>query len=382
MVQTKRLLQDVRQRASVSVSTDAPISRSLSTLKVASVPASHVYVRHLSDPDGADGVLRLADPVPQDGRRVPWGWWPPLMLDVEWLTTNAEHFDLLHVHFGLDEKTPQELADVVACLKDLGRPLVYTLHDLRNPHQPERDTHEALLDVLVPGADALITLTPGAAAEIERRWGRRALVLAHPHVLELDQLERARARREEFVIGVHAKSIRASMDPVAIVGALTDLVAELPGARLRVDLHDEVLDSESYWHNPEIAEALRTLADERAIDLHVHPYFSDAELWDYLAALDVSILPYKFGTHSGWLEACYDLGTTVIAPDCGFYAEQGPVLPYHHDENGLDVDSLTDAVELAYVRRPRWQATRSERLRHRQQIAGAHRRLYEQVLQR
>ena len=58
----------------------------------------------------------------------------------------------------------------------------------------------------------------------------------------------------------------------------------------------------------------------------MHDYFSDDELWDYLHALDVSVLPYRFGTHSGWLEACHDLGTTVVAPTCGFYAEQRPCL--------------------------------------------------------
>ena len=50
----------------------------------------------------------------------------------------------------------------------------------------------------------------------------------------------------------------------------------------------------------------------------------------------MSVLPYRFGTHSGWLEACVDLGTAVVAPSCGFYAEQQPVHSYRHDEDGLD----------------------------------------------
>jgi glycosyltransferase involved in cell wall biosynthesis len=358
------------------------VSSASRAISVASVPASHVYVRHLGDPDGQDAVARLPDPVPADRRRVPWGWWPPLMLDPAWLEANAERFDLLHVHFGFDEKTPAELRDVLACLRELERPLVYTVHDLRNPHQRDRGMHDDLLDVLVPGADALITLTPGAAAEIERRWGKRALVLAHPHVLELDRLARRRHMRAEFVIGVHAKSVRASMDPLAVVEALAGLVPELPGARLRVDLHDEVYDPSSFWHNPGVGRALRTLAERDAIDLRVHPYFEDEQLWDYLAGLDVSVLPYRFGTHSGWLEACYDLGTAVIAPDCGFFAEQGPVLSYHHDEDGLDPDSLARAVLLAYERRPCWQATRAERVGERRRVAGAHRRLYERLLGR
>jgi glycosyltransferase involved in cell wall biosynthesis len=346
------------------------------------VPGSHVYVRHLSDPDGADAVVRLPDPVPADRKRVPWGWWPPLMLDPQWLRDHAERFDLVHVHFGFDEKTPEQLREVVDCLRDLGRPLVYTVHDLRNPHQPDPGAHARLLDVLVPAADAVITLTAGAAAEIERRWGRSALVLPHPHVLELTELERPRRRREQFVVGVHAKSVRASMEPLAVVETIAEAFAELPDARLRVDLHDEVLEADSYWYDPDLAGELVALAAQDAIELSIHPYFSDRELWDYLAGVDVSVLPYRFGTHSGWMEACYDLGTAVIAPDCGFYAEQGPVLGYHHDERGLDAASLARAVHSAYQRRPCWQATRAEREQERRRVAQAHRRLYEQLLRR
>jgi hypothetical protein len=92
------------------------------------------------------------------------------------------------------------------------------------------------------------------------------------------------------------------------------------------------------------------------------------------------VLPYRFGTHSGWLEACYDLGTTVIAPSCGYFAEQRPCLAYRHDEAGLDAGSLRGAVIEAYRRRPHWQARAEDRLAERITIAAAHRRLYEQLL--
>ena len=81
-------------------------------------------------------------------------------------------------------------------------------------------------------------------------------------------------------------------------------------------------------HDAEFAGHLTRSADGGPVELQVHDYFSDDELWGYLQGLDVSVLPYQFGTHSGWLEACYDLGTWVAAPDCGFYAEQRPCLTY------------------------------------------------------
>jgi hypothetical protein len=108
--------------------------------------------------------------------------------------------------------------------------------------------------------------------------------------------------------------------------------------------------------------------------------FTDEELWAYLESLDVSVLPYRFGTHSGWLEACHDLGTTVLAPTCGYFREQRPCLSYRHDESGFDVRSLAEAVLYAYEHRPHWQARPGDRLRERLEVAAEHRRLYERVL--
>jgi hypothetical protein len=60
-------------------------------------------------PDGSDGVSRLADPRPADGAKVPGGWWPPVMLDIDWIRANRACFDVFHVHFGFDAKQPAEL---------------------------------------------------------------------------------------------------------------------------------------------------------------------------------------------------------------------------------------------------------------------------------
>ena len=186
-------------------------------IRVASVPSGHVYVRHLAA-DGGDGVERLPDPRP--GTNIPDAqWWPPRMLESAWVHEHAGEFDLMHVHFGFDASSPEGLADLVAALREESKPLVLTVHDLRNPHHLEPGLHDAQLGVLVAAADALVTLTPGAAAEIRRRWGREAKVLPHPHVVEEPTLSRPRPRHDGFVIGVHAKSLRASMDPLPDVEA-------------------------------------------------------------------------------------------------------------------------------------------------------------------
>jgi hypothetical protein len=340
-----------------------------------------VYVRHLSDPDRDDPVVRLPDIPPADGRKVPGGWWPPAMLDAEWISANREAFDVFHVHFGFDAKTPAELEAVAGALRAARVPLVVTVHDLRNPHHCDSELHDAQLRVLLEHAAAVVTLTDGAAAEIAARWRRVAEVLPHPHVVEWETLGCPRPVRDEFVVGMHAKSVRANMDVIAVAETLAHAVAELPGARLRLDVHDEVFEPGSHFFAPETGEALRRVADSGdAVELREHAYFSGGELWDYLIGLDVSVLPYTFGTHSGWLEACFDLGTAVIAPSCGFYAQQRPCLAYGHDESGLDAASLASAVRHAYERgrAPRADA-RSRRL-ERRALAAAHHALYASLL--
>ena len=350
-------------------------------IRVLSVPAGHVYVEHLSAPHADDAVVRLPDPpVPGD---VPAAqWWPPPALEAAWVHEHHEAFDLAHLHFGFDARTPDELEAWARALRATGKPLVYTVHDLRNPHHTDSRLHDEQLDVLVPAADALITLTEGAARVVEGRWGRRPVVLPHPHVVPEPLLTRPRPRTDGFVVGVHLKSLRASMDPAPVVSALAKVVPELPGGRLRVDVHTDVMTPGSINHDEEIARSLLALRDTGRIQLEVHDFFSDDELWGYFLGLDLSVLPYRFGTHSGWLEACFDLGTTVLVSDCGFYAEQQPCLTFTLGPDGLDVASLETGVLTAYEQRPCWRADPDLRRRQRREIATAHRRLYEEVLGR
>lgn len=350
------------------------------TVRVASVPSGHVYVLHLASAGGRWPVERLTDPRPCGAPAGSARWWPPVMLDPAWVREHADRFDVFHLHFGFDAQTPEQLEELVGELRRSDKPLVYTVHDLENPHHEDPGLHRRQLDVLVPAAQRLITLTPGAAEALAERWERRAAVLPHPHVVDPPALTRRRPPHEGFTVGVHAKSVRANMAVLPVVEVLADVVQDLPGARLRVDIHPEVEDPASHWFAPEVPARLRELAARGRLDLRVHDYFDDEALWEYLQELDLSVLPYRFGTHSGWLEACYDLGTAVCAPSCGFYAQQRPCLGYRHDRDGLDARSLARAVREAYRLRPAWRAQPRRRAAEREALARAHHRIYSSVL--
>ncbi|MFD3566968.1 glycosyltransferase family 1 protein [Streptomyces sp. NPDC058667] len=350
------------------------------SVRVASVPSGHVYVRHCGDEEAADGVIRLTDPRPNGAPSTSGRWWPPVMLEPAWVDGHHTEFDVFHLHFGFDAQGPAALDDLVTALRRHGKPLVYTVHDLHNPHQVDPAPHRAALDVLVPAADRLITLTPGAADEIARRWNRKATVLPHPHVVERPHLTRPRPPRDRFRVGLHAKSLRPNMAVLPVVRVLAETLAELPDSDLQVNIHREVGDPGAHAYAPAVLDELRALAARGLLHLHEHDYLDDDALWDYLSGLDLSVLPYTFGTHSGWLEACHDLGTAVAAPTCGYYAQQRPCLSFGNDaENGLDEESLRAAVLEAYRTRPAWRASAAARTAERAAVARAHRDLYHEL---
>lgn len=317
-------------------------SGAVPALRVASVPSDHAYVRHLSPLRPPYGVLRLPDP-PVPGA-PPGQWWPSPVLEPEWLRAHRREVDLVHLHFGFEHRSAAQLVEWVLELQALGLPLVLTVHDLTNPHLLDQAPHDAALDVLVPAAARVITLTPGAAEQVSNRWGRPVDVLPHPHVVDLARMAQPRPVSAGYVVGLHDKP-RAGNDPEAVRAHLQRIVAALPGGRVHPG------------HGP------RRLCD--------------AELWDHLAGLDVLVLAYRSGTHSGFVEACHDLGTTVVAPRVGHLAEQAPVLSYELD----DPASLELALRRAFDVRPGPRADPAARVAQREQLAQAHASIYASALE-
>ncbi|MGO4297437.1 glycosyltransferase [Glutamicibacter sp. MCAF14] len=360
-------------------------------IRIASVPHDQVYIRHLEPLEGQEyDIARLPDPRPVDGgQSIQSAWWPPAMLNSQWIVENQRQFDLMHIHFGFDALDPNGMEETIGALKETGKPLVYTVHDLVNPHQPDPRAHRALLDVLIPSADELITLTDGAAAQIAAEWKRTAHVLPHPHVIDFPTMGELRQRREKQPrqsgsrtrrVGVHLKEVRANISP-AVLQPLARIVSDIPGTVLQVNIHQEVLDPQNREYQPALA---RQLIDGHARgdwELEAHSYFTEAQLFAYLGSLDVCVLPYRFGTHSGWLEAALDAGAAVVVPDCGHYLGQHPsVEPYRWNGEMIDESSLNRAVrhqlKLRQIPGLDVEARRSQR----QALSEAHRRIYTGLL--
>lgn len=313
------------------------INGSRPTTRVVAVPASHPYVQRMAaDQD----VVVLPDPLREGAS--PGQWWPPVALDPEWIVDHADDADLLHIHFGTESFTVDWLRRTVDAARSVGWPVVFTLHDIDHPQLTDQSGYHAQLDFLVREADAVITLTPGAAAHARRRWNRPVTIIPHPRILADGLPLHEPNARDYALIGVHLKDLRPNTDAAAIVTTTIDAVRRLnrggTPARARIWMHTTVRD-------PRTAELVRSavLGAEFA-ELVEHDRFTDVELANRLSTLDVCVLPYGHGTHSGWLELCWDLGVAVAAPDIGFYRDQ-------HDDGSVgsfvrgSADSLAATIE-------------------------------------
>ncbi len=143
---------------------------------------------------------------------------------------------MVHLHFGFDHMTPDEVLAWTEAVRRSGVALVVTVHDLRNPHHSTRERHDRHLAALLGAAEVVLTLTEGAADEIAERFARSCIVVPHPGlVTPLPDVG-----REPRLVGVHLKSLRTNLlDPLDVVRAAAS-GAVSGGGRLRVDVHDDV----------------------------------------------------------------------------------------------------------------------------------------------
>ncbi|MCP1386912.1 glycosyltransferase [Corynebacterium sp. TA-R-1] len=261
-------------------------------VRVLSIPANHPYTQAIRPA----GVAYLPDPD------IDGNWWPhPAFTAQYWRELDpADYPDILHVHFGFEHYTPDEIRDMVAALPV---PLVVTVHDLDNPHLEDQREHHERLQVLVDAAAATLTLTECAAEVLRADYGvEEPIVVKHPRIAEAPVRAERGARAAVFV-----KSLRGNV--VADPAFYRDIAAEVP-----VDVHAHDV--------PATAELRAGLAETANLRLIVHEPYGDEALFAAVASAGACVLPYTRGTHSGWLEMCRDHGTPVAVPDCGCYASQ------------------------------------------------------------
>lgn len=320
-----------------------------SLLRVASVPHSDGYV---------DAVL------PAGAVRVGAPGEPSRWLDEDYLTAHAGDVDVLHLHIGSGHLGVRGLDCWAETVRRLGVPLVVTVHQLRDATQGSRARHDAHLETALGTAEVVLTLTPSAADEIADRYGRTAIVLAHPSLAVPDP----GLGSERGLVGVRLGAASPAVPDPAGVARAAASGAVSGGGRLRV-----LAPAGSG-----VDTGVRAMAEHGELELVV---VGPEELPGRLQELHAAVLPERCGTHSRDLEVCRDVGTRVVAPSCGFFADQwSEVVTYANDEiDGLDPVSLTAAVSAALARPMPRPADRAWREEQRRAVRRVHAEVYAQV---
>jgi hypothetical protein len=286
---------------------------------------------------------------------------PSRWLDPGYLAAHAGEVDVVHVHGGFGHLPEDEVVSWTDTVRRTGVPLVTTVHQLRDPAQVSRRRHDAHLAALLATAEVVLTLTPGAADEIAERFGRTAIVVAHPSLASpVPDLG-----GERGLVGLPLHAPRPALpDPAGVVrAALSGAVNG--GGRLRVFVDDGV-------DAPPVPAAGDSLE---------YVLRKDDGWAAQLQELHVAVLPECCGTHSRDLELCRDVGTRVVAPSCGWFADQwSDVVTYDNDEErGLDPVSLDGAVAAALTRPAPRPADRGWRDEQRAAVQAVHEQVYAQL---
>lgn len=317
-------------------------------IRVVSVPHRDPYV----DAVLPEGVVSVGpDHVPS-----PW-------LDPAYLTAHAHEVDVVHVHGGYGHLPEDEVVCFTEAIRRTGVPLIATVHQLRDPAQAHPARHEAHLRALLATAEVVFTLTPGAADEIAEHYGRTAIVVAHPSVATPDP----DVGGERGLVGLALRVGGCTPEPADVLRAALNGALN-GGGRLRVFVEPD-------FRLPALGE----MAHSEALELVV----LDEERWAaQLQELHVLILPESCGTHSLDVEICRDVGTRVVAPSCGWFADQwSDVVTYANDEeHGFDPVSLNAAVAAALTRPAPRPADRAWREQQQAAVRDVHAQVYAQVV--
>jgi hypothetical protein len=309
---------------------------------VATIPFADPYAGAVLPPEAVH-VGPAGDPSP---------W-----LDAEYLAAHGSEIDVLHLHGGFDFFSAEQLECWAETVRRTGVPLVVTVHAL------DGAAHDARLSAVLGSAEVVLTLTPGAADEIADRFGRTAIVVAHPSpaapVPELG------ADRGLVGLVLGARSAGVPEPGVLVRAALSGAVSG--GGRLRVLVEPDAL-------LPDVRE----LAAQEGIGLVAVARRGPAWVAE-LQQLHVAVLPERRGTHSRDLEICRDVGTRVVAPAGGWFADQWSEVVTYDDAPGLELVALPAAVAAALTRPMPRPADRAWREQQRAAVQRVHAQVYAQV---
>lgn len=251
--------------------------------------------------------------------------------------------DVAHVHLGHDFPSVGVVERAMASLASSGVPVLLTVHDIDHPSDLEDPQLFEHVGALVTTAARVVTLTEEGALRLLERWDVAAAVVPHPRLLDESEISTAVRAANHLrgggqrgdgqpgsgqgpVVGVLLERMGENIEGPKLLDKLAPVPTGRQDAELRILVESrswqEAVGEEPGTHGDPLVSELAGEGDWRSVRLVTYEALDLGPLLPELAALDVCVLPYRFASHSTWLELCRDLGVAAVFPDLGFLAGQ------------------------------------------------------------
>lgn len=301
-------------------------------IQVVHVPARTPYARKLHDQTMQilnDTKVNDLD-VPRDAtlgwllEHRPWHW-----------------LDVVHLHH-LDFEPTSHLTTLLAECRRAGVGVVFTAHDLV-PVFADQATHHRILKVLAEQQVPFVCLTAAAVDEARRLFGASPVLIPHGYVMEPGTSARPASRPPGPTRFLLYGSLRRNRD-VELVLHCWRFARQLRNTSLhlllRAPSRASLAEEAGTW------QAILDHAVDPRLAVDVLPFPSDAEVTEALGAADALVLPYRWASHSGQLEAALDSGVLPVAARTGFLPDQVTIHDGFADEPVWF--DWSDGLEFAY----------------------------------
>lgn len=247
--------------------------------------------------------------------------------------------DVAHVHLGHDYLSVGAVERAMASLASSGVPVLLTVHDIHHPSDLEDPQLLDRVGALVTAAARVVTLTEEGALRMLERWDVAAAVVPHPRLLDESEISTAIRSAKHLrgdgqqrgdgpgpVVGVLLERMGENIEGPELLDKLAPVPTGRQDAELRILVESrswqEAVGEEPGTDGDPLVSELAAEGDWQSVRLVTYEALDLGPLLPELAALDACVLPYRFASHSTWLELCRDLGVAAVFPDLGFLAAQ------------------------------------------------------------
>lgn len=325
--------------------------------RILSYPPRHPYVDRLHGPVAT--LVERNQAMPKI----------PNYYDVEWIKRNSHLWDIVHFHFGWEQYAIEQVEQVVSMHQKLGKPIVVTVHDTRNPHTVDAANDKKYIRLLLSKAASVITLTGSAQRYIIDNYNIDPIVIPHGPLLGREEMNKYRSlARNERIIYVHVKSGRSNLDYQRIITMAPD-IERISGYKMIFGIH----------RNSPAHEYVKKTGERHWKYIELQGELSHDELCVKIATVTVVLMPYLWGSHSGLIELAKDLGTTSLIYDTGHFDDQSPTFTLPYQSDAIQQRNAITEVLRQVDRRHFSLPTVNDRMEELDQYLDDHKMIYERV---